>query len=155
MLDGFRELLRAEDASVFRINRQFNVSTLARLIRLGPLQFTKRLRAATGLSPHQYVMTSRIGRARELLSGSDMPLAEVALAVGFSGQSHFSISFRKMTGTTPALLAGAELAGKVTIAAAARYPRRNRIDFSIIAWMPLTLLTVCVTRRSQAMLHSE
>ncbi len=46
-------------------------------------------------------MQRRIERAKQLLAGSELPLAEVALSVGFKNQSHFSTLFRKFTEITP------------------------------------------------------
>jgi AraC family transcriptional regulator len=40
-------------------------------------------------------------RSRELLINSDLPLAQVADAVGFSSQSHFTTVFLERTGVTP------------------------------------------------------
>ena len=46
-------------------------------------------------------MERRIERARDLPAGTEMALAEVALACGFAGQSHFTTAFRRYTGATP------------------------------------------------------
>ena len=54
-----------------------------------------------GVAPHYFMTRRRIERAKELLLHSDQPLAEIALAVGFSSQAHFTDQFRKMTGSTP------------------------------------------------------
>ncbi|SNT42976.1 helix-turn-helix domain-containing protein, partial [Jannaschia aquimarina] len=41
-------------------------------------RFVEALKAARGATPHQYVLARRIGRARDLLGSSDLPLAEIA-----------------------------------------------------------------------------
>jgi AraC family transcriptional regulator len=57
---------------------------------------------ATGLPPHQYVIARRVERARQLLqAGTDLPLAEVAVEVGFSDQSQLSRHFKRLVGATP------------------------------------------------------
>ena len=61
-----------------------------------------QFRVATGYRPREYLLHERVERAKSLLSGSDTPLAEVALAVGFCTQAHFSTVFKRMTGDTPA-----------------------------------------------------
>ena len=64
---------------------------LAAVARLSPYHFARQFKAATGLPPHQYVITRRVERAKELLqAGTALSLAEVAAHVGFSDQSHFS-----------------------------------------------------------------
>jgi AraC family transcriptional regulator len=51
---------------------------------------------------NRYVIARRVERAKELLSGRRRPpLAEVAMAVGFSNQSHFTRHFKRLVGVTP------------------------------------------------------
>jgi AraC-like DNA-binding protein len=54
----------------------------------------------TGLPPHLFRTLRRIDRGKQLLRDG-LPLAQAALAVGFSDQSHFTNTFRKYTGATP------------------------------------------------------
>lgn len=56
---------------------------------------------ATGQSPHRFVIGRRIERAKELIAGRGVPLAQVAAAVGFADQSHFTRHFRRIVGVTP------------------------------------------------------
>jgi AraC family transcriptional regulator len=75
---------------------------LAAVARLSPFHFARQFKAATGLPPHQYVIARRVERAKELLqAGTALSLAEVAMHVGFSDQSHFSQHFKRLVGVTP------------------------------------------------------
>ena len=56
---------------------------------------------ATRATLHQYVVRLRLERAKVLLSGSSLPLAEVAAQTGFADQSHFTSTFRRKTSMTP------------------------------------------------------
>jgi len=57
---------------------------------------------ATGLPPHQFVITRRVERAKQLLhAGTDLSLAEVALHAGFCDQSQFCHHFKRLVGVTP------------------------------------------------------
>jgi AraC family transcriptional regulator len=58
-------------------------------------------KAATGEAPHGFLQRRRMERAKRLLIETQMPVAELALACGFSSQSHFTVSFRKHVGLTP------------------------------------------------------
>jgi AraC-like DNA-binding protein len=49
------------------------------------------------------LLQRRIERAARLLSRTELPLSEIALAVGFSDHSHFARHFRRLTGTTPSV----------------------------------------------------
>ncbi|RYG28612.1 MAG: AraC family transcriptional regulator, partial [Burkholderiales bacterium] len=59
-------------------------------------------KAATGRTPFQWLQDLRIEMACGLLAATDMPIAQLALEVGFKSQSHFGAVFRRLTGTTPA-----------------------------------------------------
>jgi len=63
-----------------------------------------------GVPVHQYVVQRRVERARVLLEGGALPLAEVALEAGFSHQSHMARCMRRALGITPGELARARRA---------------------------------------------
>jgi AraC family transcriptional regulator len=68
---------------------------------LSRMHFAAQFRTATGLRPHEYLLRQRIDRAQQLLSTSQMPLAEIALDVGFKAQTHFTSVFARFVGQTP------------------------------------------------------
>ena len=75
---------------------------MAAVARLSPYHFARQFKRATGLPPHQYVITRRVERAKQLLQGGgDLSLAEVAAHAGFSDQSQFSHHFKRLVGVTP------------------------------------------------------
>ena len=75
---------------------------MAAAAHLSAYHFARRFKAATGLPPHQYVLSRRVERAKQLLqTGSDFSLAEVAAHAGFSDQSQFSHHFKRIVGVTP------------------------------------------------------
>jgi AraC family transcriptional regulator len=75
---------------------------MAAAVHLSPYYFARQFKAATGLPPHQYVISRRIERAQHLLwTDGELGLAEVALRVGFSDQSQFSSHFKRIVGVTP------------------------------------------------------
>ncbi len=63
--------------------------------------FGRRFKLSTGMTPHEYVVRSRLRRAMNLLARTDRSIADIALDVGCACQSHFTTMFRKCTGTTP------------------------------------------------------
>jgi AraC family transcriptional regulator len=77
------------------------VRQLGAVIGLGPQRVTALLKASTGLSPHAYVTHLRILSAGRLLRQNHLTLSEVALTLGFAGQSHFGTVFRRYLGMTP------------------------------------------------------
>ena len=78
------------------------LAEIAAVAGLNPYHFARQFRAATGLPPHQYVITRRVERAKHLLrEGTDSSLAEVAARAGFYDQSQFSHHFKRLVGVTP------------------------------------------------------
>jgi AraC family transcriptional regulator len=75
---------------------------IAAVVRLSPYHFARQFKAATGLPPHEYVITRRVERARQLLqTKAGLSLAEVAAYAGFSDQSQFCRHFKRLVGVTP------------------------------------------------------
>jgi transcriptional regulator GlxA family with amidase domain len=66
------------------------------------MHFAAQFRAATGYRPREYLLNHRIEHAKSLLTTTQRPLAEIALAVGFSTQAHFSTVFKRISDQTPA-----------------------------------------------------
>lgn len=83
------------------LEQNVGIETLARLADLSEFHFARAFKRSVGMPPHRYLVRRRIERARELLANTDMPLAEIALVLGFSDQSHFARRFRESVGTTP------------------------------------------------------
>jgi AraC family transcriptional regulator len=54
-----------------------------------------------GVTPHRFIVTRRIERAKQLLTRGCAPLSQIALECGFASQQHFSTLFRRATGVTP------------------------------------------------------
>jgi AraC-like DNA-binding protein len=63
--------------------------------------FCRLFKQSTGFSPYQYVIRCRIELAKQLLKKGDESIAEIALACGFSHQSHLHRHFKRLTGFTP------------------------------------------------------
>lgn len=84
-----------------RLCGTLRLTELAALARLSDDHFLRSFKAAVGVTPHQYVLATRIARSRKLLEQSDSPIAEVAQATGFRGASHFSAVFRAHVGVSP------------------------------------------------------
>lgn len=88
--------------------------TLARVAEMSVHHFKEAFKAKKGQPPHQYLNERRVIHAKEMLSGTDMPIVQIALAVGFSGQSHLTMNFRKLTKTTPLQYRLASRLGRVS-----------------------------------------
>jgi AraC family transcriptional regulator len=74
---------------------------IAATVGLDPFTFGRGFKLATGMTPHKYIIRCRLRRAMRLLARDELSLADVALDVGCSCQSHLTTLFRKHLGTTP------------------------------------------------------
>ena len=93
-LRGLIEHIEAQDLT------QLSLERLARQAGLGRYQLIRAFRAATGLTPHAYLLNARINQGRRLLRDG-LALAEVAYQLGFADQSHFQRVFKAHVGLTP------------------------------------------------------
>lgn len=79
---------------------QLSLGTLAQQAGLGRYQLIRAFRAATGFTPHAYLLNARVNRGRQWLRDG-LALAEVAYRLGFADQSHFQRVFKAHVGVTP------------------------------------------------------
>jgi AraC-like DNA-binding protein len=85
------------------MNEKMDVSLaeLAQECQLSITHFARAFRQSTGMSPHQWLLVRRLSKAKSLIEGSNLTLAEVAAICGFSSQSHLNAAFRRYAGTSP------------------------------------------------------
>ncbi|MGN1022594.1 MAG: helix-turn-helix domain-containing protein [Lachnospiraceae bacterium] len=77
------------------------LGTLAEVACLSPYYFSRLFRRTTGMTPHQYVLETRIRSAKFLLSSTERSVKEIAVDTGFPDESSFCACFRAKTGNTP------------------------------------------------------
>src|SRR5262249_60161039 len=70
-------------------------------VGLSPFHFLRSFRRALGITPHQYLMRTRLVRAIALLSDTAMPVTEVAYEAGWADLSNFIRTFRRDVGCSP------------------------------------------------------
>lgn len=78
-----------------------SVEEIAQAVAISPFHFSRAFKQSTGHPPHRFVLRRRVERAKDLLRSSDLSLVEVALAMGFASQAHFSTVFRRCSGLSP------------------------------------------------------
>ena len=94
-------IARVVDYVEDNIVEPFDLDTLASVAGLSRTHLMRVFRATVGQSVWTFVQHRRVERAREMICGSRLPLAEIALACGFGNQTHMTKAFRGVLGTTP------------------------------------------------------
>jgi AraC-like DNA-binding protein len=95
------QLRRALDFLSAHLSDDPGVADLARECGLSTGYFSRAFRQTTGVAPHQWLIRRRVERARQLLLGHGLELADIALVCGFVDQSHFTRVFTKLEGASP------------------------------------------------------
>ena len=92
---------RAKEIIETNLNGEVPLTQLARECGLSTGHFSRAFKDTMGVPPHQWLLRRRIENAMRLLRNQHLSLPEVALACGFSDQSHFTRVFTKLSGTSP------------------------------------------------------
>ena len=82
-------------------NPNLNVDLISKELGISRVHLNRRLKAITNDSPGSYIRNYRLKHAAWLLINKNMTIAEIAYAVGFSSQVHFSVIFKKHYGMSP------------------------------------------------------
>jgi|GEM_PF-1752115 len=95
------QLRRAMEFMRRRMAQPITTTEIATSIELSDSHFRRAFKSATGVTPYNWLLSLRIGEAQKLLQEGVVPLSEIATAVGFGDQSHFSRMFQKVIGVSP------------------------------------------------------
>ena len=83
------------------LGESMDLAELAAVAGLSVFHFARQFKQSAGVTPHHYLVQRRVERAQDMLARTDLALSEIAVAAGFSDQSHLARHFRQMLGTTP------------------------------------------------------
>lgn len=81
--------------------REISLKDIAQYVFLSTSYFTRAFKEEMGISPINYLLMTRIERAKELIKGSNSKISDIALSVGFSNQQRFNDIFKKYVKMTP------------------------------------------------------
>jgi AraC-like DNA-binding protein len=99
-LAGWQER-RVKELMQANLSSDISLKQLAGECGLSVAHFARAFRQSAKTSPHRWLRERRIERAITLLGGADLSLSDIAIACGFSDQSHFTRSFTKQIGVSP------------------------------------------------------
>jgi AraC-like DNA-binding protein len=101
--------LRMSDHSILHVldyihtnyHEAMNVDILAAIANQSKYHFMRSFKNYTDLSPHQYVIRTRIERSKELLTKTNRSLWDISYEIGFNNPSQFHRNFVSVVGCTP------------------------------------------------------
>ena len=99
-----RDRRRAVESAVWideNAHEPLDLETIAAEAGLSAFHFLRLFSAVLGVTPHQYLVRTRLRRAARLLADADLPVTEIAFDVGFGDLSNFVRTFRRAAGTSP------------------------------------------------------
>ena len=88
------------------IGEKISLDALSAMAGLSPHHFARAFQHSVGMPPHRYLLRRRLEHVEQMLRDTQLPLSHIALAVGFSDQSHLNRHFRRLTGMSPSLARG-------------------------------------------------
>lgn len=100
-LVSLRRLARAIRHVEAHCDEDCSLDALAAHARLSPFHLVRVFRAATGQTPHQFVLATRLRAAEALLRTTSRPITQLALDVGFGDLTNFGAAFRRAFGLPP------------------------------------------------------
>jgi AraC family transcriptional regulator len=87
---------------------ELSLAHVAGEVGLSPFHFLRLFRRETGVTPHRFLMQTRVRNAIELLRDTQKPVTDIAFAVGFADLSNFTNFFRRELGCSPSQFRKAE-----------------------------------------------
>jgi AraC family transcriptional regulator len=94
-------LSRVRERLDTQLERPPSLAMLARDADVHPMHLIRVFRTHSGCTPGEYIQTRRIARACGLLLDTELPLARVAVHLGYHDQSHFTRTFSARVGLAP------------------------------------------------------
>ena len=82
-------------------HRQINLEHAAAEAGISPFHFLRLFSSVLGVTPHQYLVRSRLRRAARLLADDERQITEIAYDVGFGDLSNFVRTFHRAAGVSP------------------------------------------------------
>lgn len=83
------------------LDEPITVETLAALSHMSARSFARHFKAATGTTPHSWLLSARLHRAEELLETGDLPVEEIARRCGFGTSAALREQFVRRRGVPP------------------------------------------------------
>ncbi len=101
MFAGAGMVQRAVNYINSHIGEEVRLEEICREVHVSKGYFCKKFKTATGMTPMEYLLKTRIITAQNLLENRELSMGEISACCGFSSQSYFCRVFRENAGMTP------------------------------------------------------
>ena len=106
---GDSDTALADDSSVYaavqyirkNYQKSLTLEEIARQVNLSKYHFIRLFKQTCGCTPHEFLILTRLNRAKHLLTSTDLPIAHIAREVGYRNLATFSTMFSERVGLTP------------------------------------------------------
>ena len=82
-------------------HRQIELEDVAAQAGISPFHFLRLFSSVLGVTPHQYLVRSRLRHAARLLARDERTVTDIAYDVGFADLSNFVRTFHRAAGVSP------------------------------------------------------
>jgi AraC-like DNA-binding protein len=103
-LDSPRDRRRAVETALWidaNSHREIDLEDAATQAGISPFHFLRLFTGVLGVTPHQYLVRSRLRHAARRLAFDDGPITDIAYDVGFGDLSNFVRTFHRAAGASP------------------------------------------------------
>ena len=82
-------------------NEELNVEDICRKIGISRVQLYRKVKALMNINVNEYILNTRLQKAKYLLQHEELTIGEISYKVGFSSPAYFSTVFKSKFGVTP------------------------------------------------------
>jgi AraC-like DNA-binding protein len=83
------------------IGETFTLDSLAEQVHLSKFYFSHLFKEETGLTPMEFIATTRINLAKTILKTTSRTISDIASSLGYSSSASFINAFTKRAGVSP------------------------------------------------------
>ena len=82
-------------------NDTFTIEDICRALNISQAQLSRKIKALLDCNVNEYIVNTRLKKAKHYLQHEDLSIAEIAFKTGFSSPTYFSTVFKTKFGVTP------------------------------------------------------
>lgn len=82
-------------------NEDFTVEDICKAMGISRVQLYRKVKALMNINVNDFILNTRLQKARYLLQHEDLSISEVSYKIGFSSPAYFSTVFKSKFGVTP------------------------------------------------------